>query len=755
MTELSQFQRLIVAVLEVTLLLVIQRAGFGAWLPSPGPAGLWFYAALLNAVLASRLVAPFYEKPVDVLAYTVSALLAIWLSAEPAGRDATVGIALWISTLLLGFALTASCVAIVSLGAGWSRASEAAKLIGSRLGSARVAYSLVILFAVLAFYRDSAAAVLWIAAAWVLTVIFKPFEHIFLLAQQLRKFWVAQPNLPRFGMVVAYQSPGLVLIQEESSVGAAPGEIFGFIDPHRGPLYASFLDYVGREKRRLVRAYELPSTSSDAWQEKVLRRQPAQLASIVDRNRLNAAEPIPASVIAGKRVAGIVAPDSTLERLYFEIIDNSNLEEGRLVETYIGNTPVIYQIVGGVTREEVVYQKNTFGYARGQAQKIGRWNGERKKFELVKWLPLPNTPVFLKEMEEGAPDPEAVGRFPGTDYTARIEDIDSLVTHNTAILGILGVGKSMLAIELIERTIAAGIKVICLDLTNQYATELEPFYDAAYEDARLDEIQEAGQQDQEEWAENPQEGGSIPNLTQAIVSDIEDFLREDNPRYLKIYNPAELVATKQTSEPRSWNDGQWRRGASLWSVTPVEITKIVSEAALQLLDGEMTDKARVCLVYEEAHSLVPEWNSVVADGDRAATNGTARAILQGRKFGLGCLLITQRTANVTKTILNQCNTVFAMRTFDATGTEFLSNYIGKDYAAVLSSLPERHAVLFGKASSCENPILLRLNDRGAFVTAFRAEHTPAPLPDGAAAETEAADAGDEAAGRNFDDDIPF
>ncbi len=136
----------------------------------------------------------------------------------------------------------------------------------------------------------------------------------------------------------------------------------------------------------------------------------------------------------------------------------------------------------------------------------------------------------------------------------------------------------------------------------------------------------------------------------------------------------------------------------------------------------MTDNARVCIIYEEAHSLVPEWNSVVADGDKAATARSARAILQGRKYGLGCLLVTQRTANVTKTILNQCNTIFAMRTFDDTGKEFLSNYIGRDYAGVLPSLEARHAVVFGKASSCENPVLVRLNDRADFVQAFRQQH---------------------------------
>ena len=65
-----------------------------------------------------------------------------------------------------------------------------------------------------------------------------------------------------------------------------------------------------------------------------------------------------------------------------------------------------------------------------------------------------------------------------------------------------------------------------------------------------------------------------------------------------------------------------------------------------------TDEARLCLVYEEAHSLVPECNSVAAEGNKMATATSARAILHGRTYGLGCLLVTQRTVNVAKTILN-------------------------------------------------------------------------------------------------------
>jgi hypothetical protein len=109
--------------------------------------------------------------------------------------------------------------------------------------------------------------------------------------------------------------------------------------------------------------------------------------------------------------------------------------------------------------------------------------------------------------------------------------------------------------------------------------------------------------------------------------------------------------------------------------------------------------------------------------------------------------------------LNQCNTVFAMRTFDDTGKEFLANYIGHDYAKSLSSIPERHAVFFGKASSCENPVLIRLNDRDDFRHAFRAVNPPPPLPTASPAPPPSpspyAPAESAGAHEDFDDDIPF
>jgi len=85
---------------------------------------------------------------------------------------------------------------------------------------------------------------------------------------------------------------------------------------------------------------------------------------------------------------------------------------------------------------------------------------------------------------------------------------------------------------------------------------------------------------------------------------------------------------------------------------------------------------------------------------------------------MGALVISQRTANVTKTILNQCNTIFALQSFDQTGLDFLKNYMGEEYSHAISTLPERHAVLVGKASSSSRPLIVKIEDMGTrWVTA--------------------------------------
>ena len=82
--------------------------------------------------------------------------------------------------------------------------------------------------------------------------------------------------------------------------------------------------------------------------------------------------------------------------------------------------------------------------------------------------------------------------------------------------------------------------------------------------------------------------------------------------------------------------------------------------------------------------------------------------LQGRKYGVGLLVVAQRTATVSKTVLTQCNTIISLNCFDETTTGFLSNVFGRPHAEAIRDLPHLHAVVFGKGVRSERPIIVEI-----------------------------------------------
>ncbi|HEX8225969.1 MAG TPA: DUF87 domain-containing protein [Allosphingosinicella sp.] len=697
---------------------------------APNENAIWLYSGLASLLLGSRIVNPYFTPPADTLTNAFAAFLAL-VPALPVVRSWTpdayvLGSAVGLSVLIAGMSLLVLILRPqpgVEQGAILRLVDRAVK----GLGSPNVIFTLLILASVWLFHRDKPVEVFAILATLFVIVQYRPLESV-------AGYVISFLNRPKpirgedvVGTVAAHQSPGIVLVRQVEPKTIDRGTLMIISDQHGPAQLGVALNYVGRDEGNLLRVLTVA--------------MPRGLAALADPTSgegiavsISVSDEQKAEIRALQwidRLCGIVDSDTSPEFLQFEVINETGLAEGCLIEARVGEQQrVIYQVVDGVTREEVVQQKNKYGYARAKARKIGTWEDEARKFCPVSWMPRMNAPVFLLKKEEADPADDCIGRFPSTPYGVRF-DVTEGVTHNTAILGILGVGKSYLAIELVERMIARGIKVLCLDLTNQYEKLLADFMDPAHEEVCRSELIEAGKGGVAH--QNKEQGGSRRAFKLAVVKQLREFMSAEDDHYLRVFNPAQFRVTKQTSTIYQGN-------ADLAHLTPAEITGIFSEAALFVCQElGMTDEARFCLVYEEAHTLVPEWNSVAAEGDKMATATSARSILQGRKYGLGCLLITQRTANVTKTILNQCNTIFAMRTFDDTGKEFLGNYIGSEYAAVLPSLQARHAVVFGKASSCENPVLVRLNDQGDFRERFRAAHEPKrPKP---AEPTEGAPAG--------------
>lgn len=717
---LTQPARLLILVLYIVGLLVVSKAALGSWFPPTTEKGIWFFSALAALLLGNLLVTPFFTKPADAIAYAVAAAIAllasnVWGSVRGMGFDRF----LWSVAMAYVSLVIITAIGTIVLRQPRSsvrqRLSQTLFVLSNMLGNPRAVFSVVFLFALVTYHRTDAREYLILGIAWVALVGMSPLEGAARLLQRWKKIWRQKDRIARIGEVVGHEVPGLVLIREDQGQPVEFGDVI-LVRSERGePSQALALDHVGFVDGCWLRAIYLPQ--SLPVNAEAAKQHTAAASAGCAFLLVRAGESVEASETvlhrARSSLLGLVAPDTTISHLQIELIrDDLDVEQGSLVEVQVGSDPVLYQVIDGITKDQILQQKNTRGFVRAQARKVGIWDAERTGFNTVPWLPQPNQAVMLLTHQTEGQDRKAVGYFPCTQYPIYV-DLDALITHNAAILGILGVGKTYLAIELVERMLASGIKVVCLDLTDQYAKELAPFYSSSNDQSEFAELDQLGKDGRESVSLNVEEGGSAQQFSKKLTQHLGEFLSSESGQNLKIYNPARFEVWRQDSRP-------YKDRASMATLTPTEITRAITEAVLDVLQRQgMTNSARCCLVYEEAHSLIPEWTAVASEGDKAATNGTAKAILQGRKFGLGCLVVTQRTANVTKSILNQCNTVFAMRVFDATGVEFLSNYIGEDYARVLSNLEDRHAVIFGRASSSRDPVVVRLNDRDKFLQGFR------------------------------------
>lgn len=88
----------------------------------------------------------------------------------------------------------------------------------------------------------------------------------------------------------------------------------------------------------------------------------------------------------------------------------------------------------------------------------------------------------------------------------------------------------------------------------------------------------------------------------------------------------------------------------------------------------------ILLVFEEAHRYIPSGEGIFIQG--YARRAVQRILKEGRKYGLGAILVSQRPSELDETVLSQCGTFIALR---------LSN--GQDQGRVKSAVPDELAGL--------------------------------------------------------------
>lgn len=116
---------------------------------------------------------------------------------------------------------------------------------------------------------------------------------------------------------------------------------------------------------------------------------------------------------------------------------------------------------------------------------------------------------------------------------------------------------------------------------------------------------------------------------------------------------------------------------------------------------------RVVLL-EEAHSFVPEWNFIIKDQQQQVSRST-RNIMQARKYGVTFVMVSQRTAVVSKSALSQCENYVIFKTFDETSLEYLGTVVGTEFRNVIPALKRFEALCVGPAFNTEQPVLVQID----------------------------------------------
>ncbi len=115
----------------------------------------------------------------------------------------------------------------------------------------------------------------------------------------------------------------------------------------------------------------------------------------------------------------------------------------------------------------------------------------------------------------------------------------------------------------------------------------------------------------------------------------------------------------------------------------------------------------VLLVCEEAHRYVPNRGEAQYE---AAQEAIRRIAKEGRKYGVGLLLVSQRPSEVEATVLSQCNSWIVLRVTNDSDREHVKAILPDSMAGLtkmLSGLRRQEAIFVGQAAMLPSRIMIR------------------------------------------------
>ena len=157
------------------------------------------------------------------------------------------------------------------------------------------------------------------------------------------------------------------------------------------------------------------------------------------------------------------------------------------------------------------------------------------------------------------------------------------------------------------------------------------------------------------------------------------------------------------------------------SLVPAEVVHIITSVIARISFEALQRYRRLhphkktlptVLVMEEAHTFIKRYRDDADNHDAASIccQVFEKIAREGRKFGLGLVLSSQRPSELSPTVLSQCNSFLLHRISNDRDQELVHKLVPDNLRGLLRdlpSLPSRNAILLGWAS--ELPILVQMN----------------------------------------------
>lgn len=371
---------------------------------------------------------------------------------------------------------------------------------------------------------------------------------------------------------------------------------------------------------------------------------------------------------------------------------------------------------------------------------------------------VPGEKVFLAEEELVAEvlgmtsDGIYLGLLGDTSVKVKL-DVNSLVQKHVCILAKTGSGKSYTAGVIIEELIEKGVPLLIIDPHGEYSSLRYP-NDVREEIERMDEfgIKPRGFENiriyvppgspfadkadgilhldgRDLEAEEIIELGNINSPSaQALLYQV---IRELGDGYTIDDIISKVEEIKNNAKPVLLGALIKIQKSGLFSDNPTPMHVLLQKGRAVIIDMRGIEPAyqdlivaKVCnelfemrkreeippgmIVIEEAHNFIPERGY----GRAVSTQILRNIASEGRKFGLGLMVISQRPARVDKNVISQCNTQIILRLTNPNdinaikkGVEGLTSEMVED----VKRLPPGNAVVV--SPELERPVIVRVRVR--------------------------------------------